>query len=87
MIATSINAALQTGINKGLDLIVFPELAGSEDIEKQISTSPLKVIVGPSRVVDNFNVCPIFCKGSVYTYRKLHRSKYEDSPWPERGFA
>jgi len=80
VVADLVSTAIQTAIAKKLDLLVFPELAGSEEIEKQLVTADLKVIIGPTRILGGFNVCPIFCKKKRYRYRKLHRSKYQDSP-------
>lgn len=79
-ILKSTNIAIQTAIKHNLDLVVFPELAGSEEIEKQLLDSGLKVIIGPTRILKGFNVCSIFCKKKRYGYRKLYRSKYQDSP-------
>lgn len=86
-VAKLIDTAMKTAIREKLDLVVFPELAGSEMIEKRLKATDLRVIIGPTRILNGFNAGPIFYKQKLYRYHKLHRSRYQDTPVAGEGIS
>lgn len=66
--------------NKELDLLVLPELAGSKRIDDFLKTSSRSMLIlGPSRMLRRYNQTKVWYETDSYIYRKLHRSKWEDS--------